>query len=110
MADLVARVRLSYEIIILDTPPLGAGVDACALGMLAGSALMVLRLGKTDRELAEGKVDTLQRLPVRLLGAVLNDIRDGMEYRAYGYYVDGYEPINEPLFQPLVGGSARRAQ
>jgi len=61
----------------------------------------VLRLGRTDRELAEAKLESLRRLPLRLLGAVLNDVRDGSEYRAYAYYMDGYELTQEPLFQPL---------
>jgi len=39
-----------------------------------------------------------------LLGAVLNDVRDESEYRAYAYYMDGYGLTNEPLFRPLAGG------
>jgi tyrosine-protein kinase Etk/Wzc len=102
MTDLMSQARSNYEVIVLDTPPLGAGVDAFALGMLAGNVLMVLRLGSTDRDVAEAKLDILRRLPVRLLGAVLNDVRAGSEYGAYGYYLDGYEHTTEPLFQPLV--------
>lgn len=102
MADVVTNLRSSYGVIVIDTPPLGAGVDALLLGTLAGSLLMVLRLGRTDRELAEAKLDILRNVPSRLLGAVLNDVRDGSEYRAYSYYLDGYELTEEPLFQPLV--------
>jgi len=68
---------------------------------------MVLRLGKTDRELAEAKMELLRQLPVRVLGAVLNDVRGGSEYRAYSYYMDGYELTGEPLFRPLVDGTKR---
>lgn len=107
MADLVTRLRSTYGVIVLDTAPLGAGVDALALAMLAGNLLMVLRLGRTDRELTEAKLEILRRLPLRLLGAVLNDVRDASEYRAYAYYMDGYELTNEPLFQPLVAGRTR---
>jgi len=102
MADLVTSLRSTYDVIVLDTPPLGAGVDALALAKLAGNLLMVLRLGRTDRELAEAKLEILRRLPLRLLGAVLNDVRDGSEYRAYAYYMDGYAATNEPPFRPLV--------
>jgi len=92
-------------VIVLDTAPLGAGVDALALAKLAGNLLMVLRLGRTDRELAEAKLEMLRRLPLGLLGAVLNDVRDESEYRAYAYYMDGYALTNEPLFRPLGGGT-----
>lgn len=101
MADLVSHLRSTYDVVVVDTPPLGAGVDALALASLTGNLLMVLRLGRTDRELAEAKRESLRRLPVRLLGAILNDVRDGSEYRAYAYYMDGYELTQEPLFQPL---------
>ena len=107
MADFMTSVRSSYGVIVVDTPPLGAGVDAFVLASLAGSLLMVLRLGKTDRELAEVKIDLLRQSPVRVLGAVLNDVREGSEYHAYGYYMDGYELTGEPLFRPLVDGTKR---
>ncbi len=103
MADLVATLRSRYGVIVVDTPPLGAGVDALLLATLAGNVLMVLRLGRTDRELAEAKLDILRSQPARLLGAVLNDVREGSEYHAYRYYLDGYELADEPLYQPLVG-------
>src|SRR5438445_5559551 len=96
MADLVTSLRSTYDVIVLDTAPLGAGVDALALAKLAGNLLMVLRLGRTDRELAEAKLEILRRLPLRLLGAVLNDVRDESEYRAYAYYMDGYGLTNSP--------------
>ena len=92
---------------MLDTPPLGAGVDAFALGMLAGNLLMVLRLGSTPREAAEAKLELLRRLPIRLLGVVLNDVRAGSDYGVYGYYLSGYEQTSEPLFRPLL--AARRS-
>ena len=107
MADFLTSLRSSYEVIVVDTPPLGAGIDAFVLASLAGNLLMVLRLGKTDRELAEAKIDLLRQSPLRVLGAVLNDVREGSEYRAYSYYMDGYELTGEPLFQPLVDATKR---
>jgi capsular exopolysaccharide synthesis family protein len=104
MADLMTGLRSTYSVIVLDTPPLGAGVDALTLATLAGNLLMVLRLGRTDRDVAAAQLDMLRRLPLRLLGAVLNDVRDGSEYRAYAYYMDGYELTGEPLFEPLAAG------
>jgi Mrp family chromosome partitioning ATPase len=82
-------------VIVVDSPPLGAGVDAFALGAVTGNLLMVLRLGMTNRELAEAKLDVLDRLPVRVLGAVLNDVRGGDLYRYYSYGLPGYEHQDE---------------
>lgn len=103
-ADVMARLRSSYGVIVVDTPPLGAGVDALVLASLAGSLLVVLRLGRTERELAEAKVALLRQQRIRVLGAILNDVREESEYRAYSYYMDGYGLAGEPLFEPVVGG------
>jgi capsular exopolysaccharide synthesis family protein len=97
MSQLLTGLRSSYSVIILDSPPLGAGVDALMLGTLAGSIMLVLRTGVTDRELAQVKLDHLYRLPIRLLGAVLNDVRADAAYRYYysSYYLPGYESKDE---------------
>jgi Mrp family chromosome partitioning ATPase len=49
-------------------------VDQRVLGTASGSLVVVLRWGVTDRELTEAKLDALDRVPIRSLGAVLNDI------------------------------------
>jgi len=95
MPDLVHRLRPGYEAIIVDSPPLAAGVDAFVLGTVTGALLLVLRTGRSDRDLAEAKLDVLDRLPVRLLGAVINDVQWGGEYRHYSYYLAGYELADE---------------
>ena len=55
----------------------------------------MLRAGETDRQLAEAKLQVLDRLPIRLLGAILNDVRVGegaYKYYAYNYgYLAGDE-------------------
>lgn len=97
MSQLLTGLRSAYSVIIVDSPPLGAGVDALMLGTLAGSITLVLRTGVTDRELAQVKLDHLYRLPIRLLGAVLNDVRPDAAYRFYysSYYLPGYESKDE---------------
>jgi capsular exopolysaccharide synthesis family protein len=104
MLELLATLRSRYGVIIVDTPPLGAGVDAFVLATMTGHALLVLRLGKTDRALTEAKLDVLRGLPPRVVGAVLNDVREGSEYHAYSYYMDGYDLSKEPLFRPVTSG------
>lgn len=97
LQGLLLGLRSQFDVILLDSPPLGAGVDAFLLGTAAGCLLLVLRTGRTDRELAEAKLDVLDRLPIRVLGAVLNDIRpaDGYRYYGYSYYLEGYEVRSE---------------
>jgi capsular exopolysaccharide synthesis family protein len=84
MSALVLAARQQFEVVIIDSAPFVAGVDAYALGAAAGSILIVLRPGVTDRKLGHAKLQILDRLPVRVLGAVLNGVPNGGLYRYYG--------------------------
>lgn len=103
----IRSLRSRFDAIIVDTAPLGAGIDPYALGAAAGSMLLVLRTGQTDRKLAQAKLTTLDRLPVRLIGAVLNDIQAGGMYKYYAY-LDGYGTLDEDDLPRLAqaGGSS----
>jgi len=84
MAALVNSMRQQFDVVIIDSPPFAAGMDAYALAAAAGSVLIVLRPAVTDRKLASVKLEVLDRLPVRVLGSVINGISPGGAYRYYG--------------------------
>lgn len=95
MRDLITTMRDKYEVVIVDSPPLGAGIDPFVLSTLTGNMLLVLRAGATERDLAEAKLQIVDQLPIRLIGAVLNDVRatmDGYKYYSYSY---GYGAVEE---------------
>jgi Mrp family chromosome partitioning ATPase len=58
--------------------------------------VLVLRSGETDRAMAEEKLKLVDRLPIRLLGAVLNDVNTAESGYKYYHYVYGYTAENEP--------------
>ncbi len=95
MSELVNGMRSGYDVILIDSPPLAAGVDPLILGTLTGTLALVLRTGYSHRDVAAAKLEMLQRLPVRLLGAILNDVPAGGAYRYYSYYLPGYEAADE---------------
>ena len=95
MSALMADLRGRYDVIVVDSPPLGAGIDPFVLGTLSGSLMLVLRAGETDREMAESRLKIIDRLPIRLLGAVLNDIRAGGGTYKYYSYLSGYAAEEE---------------
>ena len=73
----------------------------------AGTMMLVLRTGQTDRKLAQAKLTTLDRLPVRLIGAVVNDVQAEGMYKYYAY-LDGYGTLDEdegPRLVPAGGAS-----
>ena len=95
MNRLMEQLRANYDVVIVDSPPLSGGIDPCILGALTGNLVTVLRTGFSHRELAEAKLEMLSRFPVRLLGAVLNDVPATGTYRYYSYYLPGYEGVEE---------------
>jgi len=95
MVKLVMRVRSGYDAVIIDSPPLGAGVDACTLGTLTGAMVLVLRTGATNLDIARMHLTMLSRLPIRLLGVVLNDVQPGGMYGYY--YLAGYGTSEEGI-------------
>ena len=94
MRELVLGLRASYQVILIDSPPLGAAVDPFLLATLTGNLAIVLRTGATDRQMARAKLEMVDRRPVRILGAVLNDVKPEGVYRYYGYLA-GYEAEEE---------------
>ena len=104
MSHLMAEMKTRFNVIIVDSPPLGAGIDPFVLGTATGHMLMVFRSGETDRAMAEAKLKLLDRLPVRVLGAVLNDIQADGVYKYYSYLY-GYTSDEEGVRQ-LAGQTA----
>jgi capsular exopolysaccharide synthesis family protein len=93
MESLLGDLRARFDVVIVDSPPLGAGTDAYALATLTGGLLMVLRVGVTDRKMAIAKLETMDRLPIRPLGAVLNGIEPKGVFQYY-HYLEGYNSAN----------------
>lgn len=102
MMQLMVRLRGEYDAIIVDSPPMGAGVDPLVLASLSGTLVLVLRSGQTDRALAEARLTDVARLPVRVLGAVLNDVKPQGAYRYYSY-LPGYRSADEEGASPGGG-------
>jgi len=94
MIELLAKMRNNYDVILVDSPPLGSGVDPYTLATLTGNMMMVLRTGTTNRDLTRTKLAMLQDLPIRMLGAVMNDVQPGGIYGYYSYF-SGYGTTEE---------------
>jgi tyrosine-protein kinase Etk/Wzc len=81
----VNELRGRYDVVLIDTPPLAAGIDGHAIAAAARHLLTVLRVGKTDRRMAAAKLALADRLPIAMIGAVLNGVELSGTYQYYGY-------------------------
>jgi capsular exopolysaccharide synthesis family protein len=109
MAELMAVVKTQFDVILVDSPPLGAGIDPFVLGTTTGHLMLVFRSGETDRQMAEAKLRLLDRLPVRVLGAVLNEVQAEGVYRYYTYLY-GYSSDEEPNQLTAAAGATGEPQ
>lgn len=86
MQQLIAALSAEYDAVIIDTPPLGAGTDAHAIGAATQQMALVLRTAATDLKLAKAKLEGLDQLPVMVIGAVLNEVNaEGSDYQYFSY-------------------------
>ncbi len=92
---LVDELAGAYDVILCDSPPLTAGVDPYLLATVTRNVALVVRTGVSLRDLTGAKLEVLERMPVRVLGVILNDVPEGGVYGYYSYYLPGYEAADE---------------
>lgn len=84
MAEIVDLLKKKADIILFDAPPVVAVTDATLLAARADGVLLVLRAGGTRRDYAEQARDLLDRVNVRVVGAVLTNAQ--IDAKMGGYY------------------------
>jgi Mrp family chromosome partitioning ATPase len=89
MRVLLQELAKSFDLVILDTPPVLATADAGILGSIADGVLLVVRAGHTDRVAAKRAQQQLVYAGARIVGTVLND--PGGEVSQYGDYYYPYD-------------------
>lgn len=89
MRDLLTGLRDSYDIIILDAPPVIPVTDAPLLTALTDLVVVVVESGRIPAKAAQRMKELLQSVQAPVAGFVLND-RTALFSATYGYYGKGY--------------------
>jgi len=99
------RLRNSGDYVLVDTPPVATVADASAVTSIADAVILVVDLERTRRDMLVEACAQLHRSNTRLIGIVLNRVRDADEqYRAYGYGADDNGAEEPPLRRLLRRG------
>lgn len=85
MRSTLTKLTESFDMIILDTPPLLAASDASILATMVDGVLLVVRAGETEAEAGVQAIQQLNAVGARIVGAVLND-PDAKVARYGSYY------------------------
>jgi capsular exopolysaccharide synthesis family protein len=84
--EVFKELKKSYDLIVVDTPPILLFADGLILSKVVDTVVLVYRVGKIARGALKRAKDQLISVKANLIGLVLNDIRaEEMEPR-YGYY------------------------
>ena len=96
METLITALKKTFDYIIIDTPPVGAVIDAAVVAKRCDASLMVVSYDTTSRVEAKKMISQLKNANPNFLGVVLNKVRVGESsyyYKRYGSYYgkkDGY--------------------
>jgi succinoglycan biosynthesis transport protein ExoP len=87
---LVEQLKDRFDLVVLDSPPIGVVTDAAILGPQVDGVLVVVRCEQTTRDTLASAARQLKDVGAHLLGCVLNET-DLSRRRTYkGYYYGGY--------------------
>ena len=73
MGDIIAALKERADYVLFDSPPVLAATDAALLGIKLDAALLAVRAGDTRRDHTAQARQALERVHVRIVGAVLTN-------------------------------------
>ena len=88
MEKLLDKLKLQYDYILIDTPPVTVVTDAVALSGYVSGIMLIVREGFTNYESIDQALSLLNIAKAKLIGFFINDI-DAMSMN-YGSYRSGY--------------------
>ncbi len=73
MKELMREMAESYDLVLFDSPPVGAVTDAQVLGNLCDGALLVVRSNSTEKSQLVKAKELLEQANINIIGTILND-------------------------------------
>ena len=87
--NMIARAREEYDMVIIDTPPLGSVIDTAVVSKVCDGVVLVVAAGTISYRFVRSVKEQLEVTGCRILGAVLNKVdMTGKGY--YGKYYGRY--------------------
>ncbi len=86
MRDLLAAVKLRFDTVLIDTPPVLAVIDPIIVSSMTDSTVFVVRAGKTTRRPLAKAVSEVRKAKSELIGVVFNEVRLGRQGLGAPYY------------------------
>jgi capsular exopolysaccharide synthesis family protein len=102
--EVITALEASFDLVLIDAPPVLPVTDAVVLARHADATLMVIAGGQTRRADLHRAMEKLEQVSAPVLGTVLNQVARGA---GYGYCAGqyGYKPY---LADPLAAAAGQR--
>jgi protein-tyrosine kinase len=92
LAELIAKLKETYDYVLLDTPPVIAVSDALYISKLTDGIIFVVAYGNAKKSLVKEAIQTLKHNNVNIIGTVLTQVNLKSGEYGYGYdYTYKYE-------------------
>ena len=96
LPDTLRAMRVMYDVIIIDTPPILAVSDPAIISPHIDGLLLVVRMGKNKRAAAERAREMIDSHGIRLYGVIVNDVDysadDTVAFSEYDKYYNANTP------------------
>ncbi|NLM35208.1 MAG: CpsD/CapB family tyrosine-protein kinase [Clostridiales bacterium] len=90
MKNLVNQLINSYDMVLIDAPPVIAVTDAQILATIADGTLIVTSYGATEKFGLVKTKELLDKVGAKILGVVINKVPEKSEHYYYGKYYNSY--------------------
>lgn len=96
LLNLVSDLKQNYDVVLMDTAPVGLVADTMSLNQLADVALLVVRFDGASMETIRDAMARLEKSGMRIMGCIVNGVKNLVKgggysaYRGYGYHGYGY--------------------
>jgi capsular exopolysaccharide synthesis family protein len=93
MRDFLAKAKMDYDMIILDSPPVGLVTDAAVLSTVADGTILVYAAGQTKIEDIKGAKNLLDKVNATIIGVVMNKVIINKRKYKHAYYNENTKKI-----------------
>ena len=91
--NMLEVLRMKYDYVIVDTPPLGSVIDAAIVGAICDGTVIVVESGAISYKFVQNVKEQLNKVGCRILGCVLNKVntkKNPYYGKYYGHYYGNY--------------------
>lgn len=85
LEDTIKTLRKSYDVILIDEPPVLATTDCCIIARFCDAAIFQISRKNTDKKAVRNAVKILQQNDVNVIGCVFTEVENDADSYSYDY-------------------------